>query len=361
MNISKDELKLQKELDTIEKINESYHEYDSSKDIIWQQVTKQIKQKEKKHTKSRRIKAACLLLIILCIPTSIMAAKKLPIFNDFISSDKHNLQKKYGTEKSSVATVGDYRVRIESSFISKDNTEGTLLLSFVPKVKNAPTFSHLTSGSRASDNTYQSFGVYASYTTKKGKKKTIAATDLSTVGSSQSKKKEYISIKYNFQDVLKGKKNVKVYCTLFHTVTKKINIDTNGDGKTDDFSEKTTRKEHGRIYLPKGKGYPIYEIKSGDNTLRITPIEITVTGDFTAPIGENPENYVIYYKNGKKKTLDKFTIEGTSYSYSDPNGESLRNTYTFEIGDILDASTIDRIKLDTTTFSFSKKKNISKK
>ena len=48
MNISKDELKLQKELDTIEKINESYHEYDSSKDIIWQQVTKQIKQKEKK-------------------------------------------------------------------------------------------------------------------------------------------------------------------------------------------------------------------------------------------------------------------------------------------------------------------------
>lgn len=363
MNIFKDKLKLQEELDIIEKINEDCHEYDNSKELIWQQISDKVKGNEKKHMKVRRTKAACLLFVILCIPTSIYAAKKLPILNDFITSDVHNMQKKYGAEKSSVATLGDYRARIENSFISKDSSEGTLLLSFVPKEKKAPTLSHLLDGSRASDKTYQKFGIYAEYKTKKGKTKRISASTISysniSNNDSSNKKKEYLSIQYKFDDDLRKKKDVRVYCTLYHSIYKTFEIDEDGDGKADDTYTKEKRKEHGRLYLPEGKGYPIYEVYAGKNTLRISPMELTVTGNYSASIGENPANYTIYYKNGKKKTLDTFTIGLTETSYSDPDGERLNNTYSFGISDLIDISTIDRIKLDTTTFKLSKKKNVT--
>lgn len=363
MNIFKDKLKLQEELDIIEKINEDCHEYDNSKELIWQQISDKVKGNEKKHMKVRRTKAACLLFVILCIPTSIYAAKKLPILNDFITSDVHNMQKKYGAKKSSVATLGDYRARIENSFISKDSSEGTLLLSFVPKEKKAPTLSHLLDGSRASDKTYQKFGIYAEYKTKKGKTKRISASTISysniSNNDSSNKKKEYLSIQYKFDDDLRKKKDVRVYCTLYHSIYKTFEIDEDGDGKADDTYTKEKRKEHGRLYLPEGKGYPIYEVYAGKNTLRISPMELTVTGNYSASIGENPANYTIYYKNGKKKTLDTFTIGLTETSYSDPDGERLNNTYSFGISDLIDVSTIDRIKLDTTTFKLSKKKNVT--
>lgn len=363
MNIYKDKLKLQEELDIIEKINEDCHEYDTSKELIWQQITDKVSEQEKKHMKARWVKAVCFLFIILCIPTSIYAAKKLPILNDFITSDVHNMQKKYGAKKSSVATLGDYRARIENSFISKDSSEGTLLLSFVPKNKKAPTLMHLLEGGRASDKTYQEFGVYAEYKTKKGKTRRISASTISYSGINNdedaNKKKDYLSIKYKFDDDLRKKKEARVYCTLYHSIHTTINTDEDGDGKADDSYTKVKRKEHGRLYLPEGTGYPIYEIYAGKNTLRISPMELTVTGNYSASIGENPANYKIYYKNGKKKTLDTFTIGSTETSYSDPDGERLNNTYSFGISDLIDISTIDRIKLDTTTFKFSKKKNVT--
>lgn len=363
MNICKDKLKLQEELDIIEKNNEDCHKYDNSKELIWQQIMDRVTEHEKKHTKARRMKAACLLFIILCIPTSIYAAKKLPILNDFITSDVHNMQKKYGAKKSSVATLGDYRARIEKSFISKDSSEGTLLLSFVPKEKNTPTLSHLLDGNRASDKTYQKFGIYAEYKTKKGKIKRICASSISYSGihndGSSNKKKEYLSVRYKFDDDLRKKKETRVYCTLFHSIYTTIKIDEDGDGKADDTYTNEKRKEHGRLYLPEGKGYPIYEVYAGKNTLRISPMELTVSGNYSASIGEDPANYTIYYKNGKKKTLDTFTIGLTETSYSDPDRERLNNTYSFEISDLIDISTIDRIKLDTTTFKLSKKKNVT--
>ncbi len=293
------------------------------------------------------------------------AASKLPIFDGLVTSDKYHVEDKYGIANSATGIIGDYHVRIERAITSKDNSEGTLLVSFSPINKKILPIHKLISGGKASDGTRQELAIIATYNDSKGKSHKINSPSWSSSYSPELTKgtKEYITLRYLFNDgegTNHFKKGYKVYLTLTSKKTKTTSLDNDGDSKTDETYQEEIIKEHKRLYLATGTGYPIYEVKanSGDYRLQVSPITLEFIGNLSAE-AEEASHFTLNFKDGTSTTIEDLDVCGTTVSYLE--GQSANTVHSYEITNIIDVNEVDTITISDITFDFKNKKNLTTK
>ncbi len=263
------------------------------------------------------------------------ASSKLPIFDGLVTSDKYHVEDKYGIANSATGIIGDYHVQIERAITSKDNSEGTLLVSFFPINKKILPIHKLISGGKTSDGTRQELAIIATYNDSKGKSYKINSPSWSSSYSPELTKgtKEYITLRYSFND---------------------------GDSKTDETYQEEIIKEHKRLYLATGTGYPIYEVKanSGDYRLQVSPITLEFIGNLSAE-AEEASHFTLNFKDGTSTTIEDLDVCGTTVSYLE--GQSANTVHSYEITNIIDVNEVDTITISDITFDFKNRKNLTTK
>lgn len=171
------------------------------------------------------------------------------------------------------------------------------------------------------------------------------------------------TLRYSFNDgegTNHFKKGYKVYLTLTSKKTKTTSLDNDGDSKTDETYQEEIIKEHKRLYLATGTGYPIYEVKanSGDYRLQVSPITLEFIGNLSAE-AEEASHFTLNFKDGTSTTIEDLDVCGTTVSYLE--GQSANTVHSYEITNIIDVNEVDTITISDITFDFKNRKNLTTK